>query len=1501
VVPGQYISHATVRRTLIRALLLGLWGCALCGPGRAADTRTAGDSARAFLAMRDSVITSFSLEELERFRSHYAREITRLQNERLELRKRGIRDGELFLSRKPAGKSGDKVMMRLAELYYEQAQDDFQLEMQEYDRLYALYERGQQTTPPAEPQKNIGKALDLYVSVVEKYPHSDLVDDAFFNIGFLLEEAGFADSSRAFYEKVVNDFPRSTLMPDALMRLGEYYFNPPVNAVETAITYFERILPFYDSPRYNEALYRLGWCYYRINDYPRAISYFTRLADDIEKARQFDPQQKFTNPSLADESVEYIGLSFLDYGGANRAAEYLQKIGGRDYGVQVLKRIGDAYFNEKEDYPNALQAFTLLLTLYPNDALAPVVQNRIVQCYRRLEDQAQAFRSRELLYTTYGQGSDWWNRNTDAAVRKRALLQVESALRDNITVLLNRGQETGQIEFFQQAVLQSRKYLDGFAADSSAALIHWNMALTMDTKLKQTQQAFDEYLRISNLYWNSPYQRFAATNAVALARDAALEEIADAERAAQQTVSLADLQKETKNPQGVKFRERMKLEPHQLTTEEQRLAQAYDNYIKLFPHDPETPVFLANAGALYYHRHQYKEALKYFNTLLRHFPGSEEFAQARSAIMESYFGKADFRSAEIIARRIANSDVSEETKTRARRRLAESIYLAAEMLAEDNKHLEAGNEYRRVVTEAPNSTFADLALFNAALEFDKANEYNRAIETYGVLLTTQPKSAYVLDAQNNLAFDYVELRDYRNAALTYERLASIQTDTLKARDALYNAALYYARSEDWESAIKINRSFLQRFPTDEYADDAAFDIAIYYQRMNEQEKSLDALSAFIKKFPESPRTVEAAYLRGRHYHQLGQSGKALQEFLQAAGLSETLHRKGLDRNDFYAAESEFAIAAIQTEAFDAIAFRLPSADLAAAKEQKKELLLEIVRRLGNCAGYGTPRVYEATHLVGVAYQRFAEAWAAQELPEMESNRRIVAQKEINDAAVVLSERAAVVFRNAIKGLSRLKESYYQDLIKGLTDSAQVSATVSQDSLLRIADKWIDRSKERLTEVYYNMGEWRYQSALAVQNAPVPKGLNDLQRLVYQKQLLQIGAIPLLQQTLASHQANILSADSMGYDSPWVALSRQKLLAAHSAIPKGFSRLAIEGLATLSNQFINYSNVIYSGRSLEDQLDVLAAYAKDMSNMVDFSQAIMDSALAGFRQTLLTLPRWRVEETTTAAFQDSLLSRVVQFADRCELVAADAKERAALAGRRFSQTEDPIFEEALFTFDSNRSTLRHVEKEVLERGYGLSKEFAVNSLASKDVLTLLVAVDPENYATAMNLNVEEQLTVSDTTWRAASTSFAGWAGADFDASLWSRVAAADPLDRRAVWLLEPVSDPSDSLVVRLIPVPRMFLRKFFTVAGLPVRGWVSFPAAHAVGVYLNGELIRQTHGAEQGNKMMEVELTDGLVSGQNLLALEVVKGEGRPPSFQVELRVRQVAGWERSSAMHARQR
>ncbi|MBN1552960.1 tetratricopeptide repeat protein, partial [bacterium] len=501
---------------------------------------------------RDTSFAQFSLQELETFRTQYTREISRLESDRLELLNQGIKDSKLFLSRNPDSKTADRVLMRLAQLYYDQAQADFEVVMTEYDRLYELYDRGQIDNPPNEPRKNFRESLHTYAMVIEDYPESEYVDDALYHIGYLLEETGHLDSAFTFYDKTLNEFPTSELVPDLLMRIGEYYFNPPNNLVEIAITYYERILQYKTSPRYDEALYRLGWCYYRMSEYDKAITYFTLLADDIERSKPFDPNGVYTNPSLSEESIEYIGLSFLEKGGAQAAADYLQQIGGRSYGVDVLKRIGDVYLNEKEEYQQAIDSYNLLLDLYPDVKFAPLIQNKIVVGYRRLDESSLAFLARERLYHLYRDGSDWWKKNDNTSDREIAYALTESALRDNITFLTNTALEENRSDIYYQVVVESEKYLRSFASDSSAPLIHWNMALTYDTKLNQFDRAFDEYIKVSNDYWGSRYQRYAAKNAVALARDAAMSDISSARvRAEQQEpVSLSDLKKSA-NQEGV--------------------------------------------------------------------------------------------------------------------------------------------------------------------------------------------------------------------------------------------------------------------------------------------------------------------------------------------------------------------------------------------------------------------------------------------------------------------------------------------------------------------------------------------------------------------------------------------------------------------------------------------------------------------------------------------------------------------------------------------------------------------------------------------------------------------------------------------------------------------------------------------------------------------------------------------------------------------------------------
>jgi TolA-binding protein len=1017
--------------------------------------QTAADSlAQVFKALfGDSAVASYSLEELQAYRQLYATTLATKQSQRVALRQRGIRDAELFITQNPRSRILDEVMMRLAELYYEQAQDDYLAAMSQYEEALAAFERGELATAPVEPRKDLSKPITLLQAVVENYPHSQYVDDALYNQAFILEELGQDTAAVALYQRVVDEFPEGKYTPNALMRIGEYYFNPPRNNLRKAVEVYEKILRFPDSPRYDEALYRLGWSHYRLSEFPQAVSYFTLLVDDLDRYSPLDPRGIFTNPALREEAVEYIALSFLDYGGASRAAEYLQEIGGRPYGAQVLKRMGDAYLKEKEEFENAIHAYNLLLAMYPQTPLAPTVQSRIVDAYRLLKREREAYIARNELVSLYSQGTSWWSQNTDPAVRAEAERMVEAALRDNIAFLYQKAEATGDRDFYEQAVSDSRKYLERFPADSSAPRIHWNMALTLDTHLHDYPAAYAEYLEISRKYWNSRYQRQAAENAIALAKDAAREELSAAEAqaaAARQQPQPGAVTRES----AATIHARLVHPPTPLHPAEVRLAEAYDNYIMLFPHEPQTARMLVNAGALYYSHNQFKEALKYFKTLIKHFPDSEELANARYILMESYFGKMDFASAEVVAKRIIQDNPSPEMVVKARRRLAESVFLSAELLAESEEHSKAGQEFGRVVAEVPDIEFGDLSLFNAALEFDKAKEFSRAIEAYIELLARWPGSAYRYDALNNLAFDYREVGDSHNAALTYARLAELHPDQEKAKDALYNASVCFAAAEEWEEAIRVNRLFISRYPTARETEDLAFDIAGYYLKLKDWQKASEAYGEFVGSYPSSPRVVESYYRRGEYFLETGDRGRAAEEYRKAVSSHEELRGRGLTGNDFYAAEGLFALAELDYARFAAIELRLPKAQLQRALQEKRDMLLRLVKDYTRVASFGTVRLYEATYRVGTCYEEFARAYAQQEIPRMEPAEEVVARNEAADVAAQLYRRAVDSYRTSIGVLTRLADEYRRQLpVPPGADSLEVAA---HDSVLRVANRWIGR-------------------------------------------------------------------------------------------------------------------------------------------------------------------------------------------------------------------------------------------------------------------------------------------------------------------------------------------------------------------------------------------------------------------------------------------------------------
>ena len=1464
------------------------------------------------IVIEDSLLKNYTPEDLATYRDKYMREVTRLERERVELRRKGIRDGEIFLNRQSRSKVADKVMMRMGELYFEEAQEAFQQAMQEYDRLYNLYDRGQLLEPPREPVKNYDSAFKMYNGILERYPQSDLVDDALYSYGFLLEDLGNIDSAQVMYERLISDYPDSRLVPEAMMRIAEYYFNNPMDhgqrSLEIAIDYYKRILDYRDSPRYDEALYRLGWSNYRLNKYPEAISYFTILADDVTKSSQFDPKLKYTNPALIDESIEYIGISFIDYGGAERAADYIETIGGREYGSAILRRIGDAYMDEKEDYDKAIEAYSLLLDMYPYDAEAPEVQNRIVQAYRRLDDERMAYFSRDLLFRRYNKGSDWFQNNPDETVRQKAAVLCESVLRDNITILLRRGNETGQIDFYYQLVQASKEYLQTFPSDTSAPLIHWNMAVSLDMKLKRPLEAYEEYIKISTHYWDSKYQKYAAEYAIALAMDAAAEAIAIAEAEAAKQVPLTIGEMKEKASSLASFREHMRLERTELSEPEKRLAAAYNNFIKLFPHDPKTATMLSNAGALCYGHHQFKEALKYYNTMVKHFPGSEEIGHARFNIMESYFGKMDFRSAEIIARRIVYSDASDEIKSKARHRLAVSIYLSAELLAEELKHIEAGDEYFRVVKEVPRSEFADLAVFKSATEYDEANEYMRAIETYNYLIATHPQSKYVVDAVNNLAFDYVELRDYKNAALTYERLAAIHPDPEKARDALYNASIFFFRAEDWQNTIKANKLFVERFPDADEADELYYDIAGYYRKLNEEEKAAEAYSDFVEKYPNSPRVVEGLFSRGEYFRKIGQNTTALVEYRRALAKNNELKELGLDRNDYYAAEAEFGLATVKFEEFDEIEFLLPRSQQDRARKRKRDLLLEVVKHYSAAASYGTPRLYEATFMIGTAYQEFAETWARQEIPEMDATHRVVAKKEINETAADLYERAASSYRNSIEALERLAGNYEASLREQMPEDT--TKVVIEDSLLRAARGWIERSKHKVTEVNYDITEISLSTAKALLNAPVPSGLGKLRELIYRKRLLEQAVAPLCSETITAFQNNLVEADSLGIDNQWVELSRQRIVSTSNLMPNQYSQIAHRALRYYEKSMDNYAELIYSGAELDQVQDRVITASENIETMLEFAKATAITSADKYIETLVLAADVNIDNDQVRTTQDSMLASLLWFGLKCDSLATHARNQNVKATALFRKTDQPIYEEGKFAFESAYLSLRNVEQEILELGHRHAQELGIQNIWAKNLTLQLIRFDPEKYAGLLHMTITQQEILTDTTWLVSPDYHDGWVEVKYNDSGWDRAMLVDSVDFEVeglgnpLWLyLEiPVVDRDagavrieDTLRVektKLIPTTMAYFRKTFSVKGLPVSCNIEIIADQAYNLFFNGQYIaRQTNEDSDWITVYSHDLSDFLNKGTNVVAIQVENIDNTTQGLRSKIIIRILPNWD----------
>lgn len=947
----------------------------------------------------------------------------------------------------PQSKYIAQLLFRLAELYFDQAADDFEVKLRAYEKKMA---EGKDTTHLVFPEYDLRKVVETYDNLVRLYPRDPLAPAALFYKALSMQKLGEFDKANDVLLELTRDYPESEYYVEATMNVARYYFERPKiqggKGYKLAEEMYHKVLYFRDSPQFVSALYGLGWCYYMEDQFDEAIAVFKYLVEEVAldfDVTKIDEKKQVTNPLLRDEAIDYIAISFDEESRIDDAVKFLQLIGNVDYAAMVLKRIAELR-TEVMDYPAAVRVYRRLLAEYPQSISAPGAEENLIKVFELMNKPDSAMKERETFFSQYAKGGQWqdlvWKRDsllvprTDSMAISMGLYLSDASYR-NADAKKDPAGYAAAAKYYAALVAK-------YPHDKRAVDALWNLAVILDTKLDKSAQAYDDYLVFSK-----------TTDADAARREqAALNAIAIAQR-----LLPADTAAEVGKIEGPAL----------------KVIEAVNNYKTLFPAGKSLSTVLLSAASVYFNRKMYANAAEYYDLIVKKGTVNEEYYEAEFLLGKCHFGKENWDLAAQAFEKVWKGSTDAARRANAYKLLLQAVYSSASQVFASGAFSRAGEAFLSIDQKYPGSEYGDVVLFKAAESFEKIEDWAKACDAYYRLKNSYPQSKLAPSALFNAATDFEKANKFDKASEAYEQLVALYAGSDKAKDALFNLGLCYEKLNKMDKMAEANERYTQMYPAEKDVEAMLLRSAQYYYKANMFEKGTNAYRSYVRRFPQSPRVVEALFMIGKMAFENKDRDNALLSFSQAEQLNARLTAAKMQGNDYYAAEAAYYLANMKRDEFVAIKFVQPDAKFKADQKQKAALLTEATKSYEVVMQYHSERLFEAAYRIGQMYEDFVDAWRNQERPKLPPLKLAVLEKDIAQAASLYLQKAFVPYTKAL------------DLAKGL------------DSLSAEQKLWVYKVKVSLAKDYLASGQYLVDAYLAMQNAPVPPEIKDKPLYYYQ--------------------------------------------------------------------------------------------------------------------------------------------------------------------------------------------------------------------------------------------------------------------------------------------------------------------------------------------------------------------------------------------------------------------
>lgn len=295
-------------------------------------------------------------------------------------------------------------------------------------------------------------------------------DQELFERARSLWDQGQRQEAARAYRDLIKNYPTSKYVPDAYLAFGEYYFDQ--GKIGKALKVYKKVVDFKDSKVYSYAMYKMGWCYFNITDYDRALEQFVTVVKYCDSQRQKTGQE----PKLRIEALNDAALAYSHAGKANAAPAFFKRLAPKEAG-KLLERLAGMYYGDAK----LQDAVFLYQHLLANEQCSPkelVYQKKIVDCIIQTDNKIRTIKEAGRLVVLFGQVEKCLPNPTTR--QQETLYQVKNETEQTLYTLAvsfrKEAEATKDPETFRHSTKLAEYYLELFSGNPRAneirALLH---------------------------------------------------------------------------------------------------------------------------------------------------------------------------------------------------------------------------------------------------------------------------------------------------------------------------------------------------------------------------------------------------------------------------------------------------------------------------------------------------------------------------------------------------------------------------------------------------------------------------------------------------------------------------------------------------------------------------------------------------------------------------------------------------------------------------------------------------------------------------------------------------------------------------------------------------------------------------------------------------------------------------------------------------------------------